>query len=477
MAEAATVRSSSRTDAVSIRPQPGPQTDLLCSPADIAIAGGAAGGGKTYGLLIEALRHYENPDADVVYFRRTYPQITQPGGLWDDAGDLYPLLGGESNETDLIYEFDSGMAIKFAHMQHPKDRFAWKGAQVPLIIFDQLEDFEAEMFWYLTSRNRSARAGFKPYIRASCNPVPPDDPIGGWLNKLISWWIDQDEDSDGFGYAIPERAGMLRYFIRVENELHWGDSRAELAELFPDMPRESIKSLTFIPATLEDNPILMQADPDYRGWLMSLPRFERERLLKGNWMVQPEAGDIFDRAWFNYLDAMPNDVVRWVRYWDKAGTKDGGKYSAGVLMGVRENGDFLVADVIRGRWSYREREKIIKAAAVADSQLPGGHLQVWVEQEPGSGGKESAERSVRMLAGYDAHQERVTGSKLDRSSNFSAQVEAGNVYLLRRHWNDAYLAEHHRFDGESGFMDQVDASSGAFNKLTLVDVRRGVVVY
>ena len=466
MAEAATATPPS-TDRVDVRPQPGPQTAFLEARADIVIAGGAAGGGKTYALLLEPLRHIKNAEAGVVFFRRTYPQITAEGGLWDDAGDLYPQLGGVSNETELSYTFPSGMRIKMAHMQHAKDRFQWKGAQVPVIMFDQLEDFEDDQFWYLLSRNRSARAGFGPYVRATCNPVPDDDAVGGWLNTLVAWWIDQET-----GYAIPERSGVVRWFVRINDEMVWADDKATLEGQHPDAPP---RSLTFIPATLKDNPILERADPAYRGWLMALPAFERERLLMGNWKVKPEAGKVFDRANFKALDALPAGITDWCRYWDKAGTQDGGDWSAGVLVGRWQIGvtptgeglfNYVVADVTRGQWSALARERVIAQKADADSRL-GQFVQMWVEQEPGSGGKESAEMTVMKLAGYTIRVDRVTGSKLVRASPLSVQVEAGNVYYVVGGWNEEWLAEHHRFNGKTGWMDQVDASSGAFNKLFL----------
>lgn len=442
---------------LSVRPQAGPQEQFLGSLADIAIIGGAAGGGKTWSLLVEPLRHVDNQHFGAVIFRRTYPQITNEGGLWDETAEIYPLLRGKPNENKHEYSFPSGMTVTFSHMQHAKDRFSWTGAQIPLIGFDQLEEFEEAQFWYALSRNRSARAGVRPYVRATCNPVPDDDPVGGWLNKLISWWLDPKT-----GYAIPARSGVLRWFVRQHDQLHWGDTRKELADRIPG---SQPKSLTFIPATLADNPALERADPGYRAWLMALPMVERERLLAGNWKIKATAGKVFNRAWFkSFLAAMPTDVTQWVRYWDKAGTEGGGKYSAGVLMGKRAAGRFIIADVVRGQWSAANRETVIQQTAAADKLR--GNVAIWVEQEPGSGGKESAENTVRSLAGFTIHAERVTGSKLARAGPLSAQVEPGNVDLFQAEWNEAFLVEAQNFDGEHGFMDQIDAATGAFNKLT-----------
>jgi predicted phage terminase large subunit-like protein len=446
------------SDLTAIAPQPGPQTQALSSTADIVILGGAAGGGKTYALLLEPIRHHDNPAFGGVIFRRTFPQIKNEGGLWDEAAELYPLLGAKPNENELRYEFPKGATVRFAHLQHAKDRYAWKGAQVPWFGFDQLEEFEEDQFWYMLSRNRSARAGVTPYVWATVNPVPDDDPIGGWVNKLVAWWIDPET-----GYAIPERSGVLRWFVRRDEQLHWADTPAELQALFPGAQP---KSLTFILAKLSDNPALERADPGYRAWLEALPLVERERLLGGNWKIKPTAGKVFNRAWFATLHAaLPADVTSWVRYWDKAGTQGGGKYSAGVLMGRRPNGRVIVADIVRGQWSALNREAVILQTAQADRAAK-RTVAIWVEQEPGSGGKESAEATVRNLAGFVIHAERVTGDKLTRAQPLSAQAEAGNVELMAAPWTEAFLSEAQNFTGVSGVMDQIDAASGAFNKLT-----------
>lgn len=446
---------------VVVRPQPGPQERFLSSTADIAIAGGAAGGGKTWSLLLEPLRHSANPHFGTVIFRRTYPQITNEGGLWDEVAELYPLLGAVANEQDLEYRFPGGMTVKFAHMQYAKDRFAWTGAQIPLIGFDQLEAFEETQFWYMLSRNRSARAGVRPYVRATCNPVPDDDPVGGWLNKLIAWWIDPET-----GYAIPERSGVVRWFVRLNEQLHWADRPEDLVGRFPEMSSDDIRprSLTFIPAMLADNPALEKADPGYRSWLMALPMVERERLLAGNWKIKATAGKVFNRAWFTVLHAIPTDVTSWVRYWDKAGTEGGGKFTAGVLMGARQCGRYVIADVERGQWSAANREKVLKQKAITDALLA-APVSIWVEQEPGSGGKESAENTVRNLSGFVIRSERVTGDKVTRAGPLSAQAEVGNVEVLAAEFTEAFLREAQNFDGVHGYMDQIDAASGAFNKL------------
>jgi len=189
----------------------------------------------------------------------------------------------------------------------------------------------------------------------------------------------------------------------------------------------------------------------------------------------PRAGGFFQRGWFPVVQALPTGC-RFVRYWDKAATPGGGAYTAGVLMARSPDGRYFVVDVVRGQWSSGERETTIEQTAHIDKQLY-DNVTVWVEQEPGSGGKESAESTIKRLAGFAAFKEPVTGSKEIRAAPFAAQAEVGNVTLLEGGWNHVYLEELAGFP-HGTYKDQVDASSGAFNKLALVQpagMRQGAV--
>lgn len=179
----------------------------------------------------------------------------------------------------------------------------------------------------------------------------------------------------------------------------------------------------------------------------------------------PEGGLIFKREWFEIVPEAPGQIERAVRYWDKASTEAGGDYSVGALIVVRD-GIFYVADVVRGQWSSLERNRIIQQTAEMDKAMYGSRLTIWVEQEPGSGGKESAELSIRQLAGYYVKSERVTGEKTTRWRPFAAQCEGRNVKLVRGSWNYAFLDE--LCVAPNGVHDdQADAASGAFNKLAM----------
>lgn len=452
-----------------LEPQEGFQMNFLSSSADIVIGGGGAGVGKTLAMFLESARNLGVKGFGCVIFRRETPMITNEGALWDESVKLFSGIA-KPNLNDLSWTFPPfGTRIRMSHMQLADDRFGWDGAQIPLICWDQLEQFLEVQFWYMLSRNRSL-CGVVPYIRATCNPVPETDKVGGWLRKLIAWWVDPET-----GLPIPERSGVIRWLVRINDIVHWADSREELVARFPDMKEEDVqpKSFTFIAGKLEDNQILLKGNPEYRASLLALPLHERERLLGGNWNARPVAGKVFNRTWFkSILRSTPQDVTRWVRYWDKAGTEGGGKYSAGVLMGRRANGRTLVANIVRGQWSSGNRETIIKQTAESD-RAAGLDVETWIEQEPGSGGKESAENTVLNLGGFTVHCERVTGAKVVRAGPFSSQAEAGNVDLIAdlgpvvdgQSALENFLVEAQNFDGVSGFSDQIDAASGGFNKL------------
>jgi hypothetical protein len=269
------VAASENTDApqeLVFKSQRGPQRRFLASRADIAIYGGAAGGGKTWALLLQPLKHRAHDDFSAVFFRRTTVQIRNPGGLWDESLRLYTGAEAEPFAASLEWRFASGAKVKFAHLEHEKTVLEWQGAQVPLLCFDELTHFTAAQFWSMTARNRSA-GGVKPYIRATCNPD-----ADSWVAELVAWWIDAET-----GLPIAARGGKVRWFVRVDDHLQWADRRSALTRQYKGAePR----SLTFIPARLEDNRALRKADPDYRIRLSALPRVERERLLHGNWKIR-----------------------------------------------------------------------------------------------------------------------------------------------------------------------------------------------
>lgn len=169
-----------------LRPQEGPQEQFLSSSADIIIFGGAAGGGKSYAVLLEPLRHVTNNKRFYsVIFRRNATQVRNPGGLWDASNNIYPRTGGIPLQQPMDWRWPNGGRVKFSHLESESSVNDWQGSEVPLIIFDELTHFLESQFFYMLSRNRSM-SGVKGYMRATTNPDAES-----WVAKLIEWWIDQ----------------------------------------------------------------------------------------------------------------------------------------------------------------------------------------------------------------------------------------------------------------------------------------------
>lgn len=213
----------------------------------------------------------------------------------------------------------------------------------------------------------------------------------------------------------------------------------------------------------------------YDGELLLPERFSRDaveklKIAKGSYAYagqyqqrpSPREGGMFKRAWFDgkIIGADPERTV-WVRHWDLAATKKTtAARTAGVKLGRTPDGRYVVGHVVTTQDEGNAVRKLIKATAEVD----GKDVMISLPQDPGQAGKVQKSDFVAQLAGWNVRAEPETGDKETRATPFSAQCEAGNVYLVRGAWNDDYLDELCLFPGGS-FKDQVDASSGAFGRL------------
>lgn len=292
-----------------------------------------------------------------------------------------------------------------------------------------------------------------------------DDPIKGRKeaqSKTIrdsTWdWLTND-----FFSRFSENAGMLM----IQTRWHVDDPVGRWLEHFPET-----KVLRFPAIAERDEEFRLKGEalfPAHKS-LDFLGRRKKamtnaawQSVYQGNPIIV--GGGLFPIDKFTVVPAIDRSKIRKsVRYWDKAGTQDGGAYTAGVLMHKLDDGRFLVEDVRHGQWGALTRETNIKNTTVTDAHICPNNYFVYVEQEPGSGGKESAENTVRMLSGYRVFADRVTGDKEYRAEGYAAQVQAGNVMLKAAEWNEGYIDEHEEFPSGK-FKDQVDGASGAFNKL------------
>lgn len=444
-----------------LEPQAGPQTMFMASSADIVIYGGAAGGGKTYALLLEMLRHKDIKNFGAVIFRKNFTQITAEGGLWDSSVKLYTQVpDAEQRKSPKLHWKFKGGKLTFAHLDREEDLQAWQGTEIAYLGFDELTHFSRHQFLYMLSRNRST-CGVKPYVRATCNPDSDS-----WVADFVSWWINQDT-----GYPIRERSGVVRYMCVINDVIYWGDTPEDLASNHGINPEEC-KSVTFIASKLEDNKILMKSDPSYLSNLKAMTEVDMERLLYGNWKIKAQAGRYFKRTQIpidGYYEKIPDDVIYWCRAWDLAATDEDengdADYTAGVLIGIRKNNRYIVADVINKQVKAGDVEKLIRMTAISDRKKYGFSYRVRIPQDPGGAGKIVAKQYLNGLSGFDVKAEPVSGSKELRATPFAAQWQNGFVDVLIAEWNEMYFSQLESFP-ESKHDDMVDASSDSFNELT-----------
>jgi len=382
------------------------------------------------------------------------------GGLLDESINLYTGYAILTKTPTATWMFPSGAKVSFSHIERDTDCFKFQGAQITMLAFDELTHFSERSFFYMLSRNRSV-SGIPPFVRATTNPD-----ADSWAAKFISWWIDEDT-----GYPIKKRAGVIRYFIRMNEELYWADTPDELVSKYSCAPSDP-KSVTFIPATLYDNKILMEKDPSYESNLKALSMVERERLLYGNWKIKPAAGMYFQRNQVgNMLEKIPADVIRWCRGWDLAATTDEeskeSAYTSGVLIGKRKDGRYIIADVINVRQTANDVRQLIKLTAQTD-KAKYKRVRIKLPQDPGQSGKAQAQSYIKFLAGFDVKAEPESGSKEVRAEPMAAQWQAGNFDVIIANWNDMYFSQLESFP-ESKFKDMVDAGSTAFNELEIMN--------
>ncbi len=206
-----------------------------------------------------------------------------------------------------------------------------------------------------------------------------------------------------------------------------------------------------------------------------LYRLERRRQLLGSYwwsalyqqQPNPEGGELVRREWLHVVDAAPAGL-RPIRAWDLAATaarqSADPDWTAGALLDVDRDGRIWLLDMRRFRGSPAEVERVIAGTAEQD----GREVGIWFEQEPGASGKSVVDQyQRRVLPGYSVRAVAASsrGSKLDLWDPLIAQMEAGNVYLVRGAWNEAFLAEAEQVPS-GGHDDQMDAAATAYHVRT-----------
>ena len=483
-----------------IAPFPGtPQEEALANPADIVIYGGAAGGGKSYSLLLAALRGYGDKNYRAALFRRTFPQLSTPKGLIDESGSLFPHVGAHYNQSKHTWSFPSGAWLKFSHLQHTKNLADWDGAQLCFVGMDQLEQFDQRSLFYLQGRCRAPEYSGKCQVFATCNPAGETH----WLTQLIDWWLKPAPDGVGLMPNL-EKSGKLRYCFREGDKIKWVDKSARDEDGNPPI------SISFVAARVEDNPAIMEKDPKYLQRLNSLSFVDKMEKKEGRWGVGSLSGP-FSRHAIQVKSPEEIPAVQWVRYWDLADTEPhaGNKnpcHTAGVKTATiyrqwsicgfnEEQGGFIDEHGERspcGWWSeggadsiecpecgkrsvQTDRMPIViiggatwfmlsgsikKQRMISIAQQDGRNTVVALELEGGSMGKESGDEYKRNVfpKGFRVELDRPTGAKAIRHSDLVPLAETGRMWLISGEWNADYIRALETMTP----LDVVDATAGGY---------------
>ena len=419
-----------------------PQEQFINSTSDITFYGGAAGAGKSMCLLGAFLKYCQNPRTRGVIFRKTTKQISNPGGLFDSAINLYklvdPNLKIKMRELEII--FSSGAQLKFAYLDKPGDKYNFQGAELTFAGFDEIQQLEEDNVIYILSRLRSTSVNYKKQAYATGNPD---------YDSFIRHWVEFALDERG----IPIRKEVYpeRYFIRIEGGSYvWSDSREELEQTYGPSNDSGILSFRFVPGNIFDNPILLKTNPQYLAQLKALPRVEMERLLYGSWYARAEASGLFKREWVNEVD-YPNALAKQrVRAWDFAFSKPSEQYpnpdwTRGTLISKDKNGVYTVEDLVSIRDRVHLVEELIFSTAIRDGQ----GVTISIPLDPAAAAGAYAKDLQKRLAemGFHCKLSKPVKSKLTRFAPFSSVSQAGFVQVVKADWNKSFYEELEAFDG------------------------------
>lgn len=314
-------------------PNPGPQTEFLAASEREVLYGGAAGGGKSYGLLADALRDLNHPEFRGLIVRRTTEELRE---LISKSQDLYPkaIPGIKWSERKMEWRTPSGGRLWMSYLEKDIDVQRYQSNAFNYIAFDELTHWPTPFCWnYMRSRLRSTAKDLKLYMRAASNP-------GGlghdWVKRMFI-------DPAPWGEAFPATD------IDTGNVLAYPPNHSKAGQ--PLFQRR------FIPAKLVDNPHLYEGG-DYESMLLSLPEHQRKRLLDGDWDVSEGAAFPEFRRHLHVIEPfeIPDD-------WRKFRSCDYGYGShSSVLWFAVDNADQLIV--------YRELyvSKVL-AADLADMVL------------------------------------------------------------------------------------------------------------
>ena len=424
---------------------------LVRQDGNIFVTGNSS---KSYVGLMRFLRWVHDPNYRGFCIRKNSTAIMKAGGLFEQAKRLYnkafppingkPQIQAKLKEQKLV--FPSGASISFSHYENDSAGDLYQGLEMSSVFYDEGTHAEEHHLWWLFSRLRTEadmgvdpETGQKvePCMWVSCNPDPDS-----FLFNYVKFWL-YPEGHEKYGLPDPEKNGLIRYLLRIDGELVWGDTYEELYEKYkkpelPDDHYDQVKPISFcvLLGTLLDNPVLMKTNPGYKASLEALPDVERRRLLLGDWTAREAGSTYFQRSWCKEaLEEPPaSEIVRTVRAYDFAGTlktstNPSPDYTVAVKVSKLKSGDYFVHEMVRTRILPGQWEGFILDNARRD----GFNCEIVIPLDPGAAAKLATGLLTRAISecGYRARTLRASGSKLDRFRPVSSLAMNGHITFLK----------------------------------------------
>ena len=395
--------------------QAGFQESVFNCTTDIAVIGGAMGAGKSYALILEVLKHIDDPYFRCGIFRKNRQNILCPGGLWEEILGIanYCRLPVKTNKHELTITFPTGASVQFGHANHPNFKQYLKGTQYTAIFIDEGDEFDEEIFKFLIARLRS-KSKVKPYMRITTNPSE------GWIKKMIKPYLNEEE------YPISELCGKTKYLFFINNEPVLKDSKDDFLKdcgIAKD-DVQYIRTFTFIAGRVDENKKLLENNPEYIANLKTLPDHERDRYLYGWWGELPKDG-MFQEQDFSIYSGFPERADRYIITIDTAlKASSHNDYTVATCWAFKKNKLYLV-DMLRGKWSYTSMKERVEAFIETNDYVDSVYIE---DIQTGAVLLDDLRSTIKNIRFKSVHRQ-VRESKLKRAQGALANLGHVKVHL------------------------------------------------
>lgn len=384
--------------------------------------GGAAGGGKSDYLLMEASLYADNPDSKALILRENYKVMMEPDSILDRAIHWWVPMGVKYEASKHRFVFPSGAIVQFGHLERPDSHLDYDGMQINMVGYDEAGNLLPHQMVHIHHRLGRINSKIPNRIRYASNPGGPSH---DWLRNR---------------------------FVKTE-------------------PTEKC---VYVPAYIADNPGLPD---DYESFLETLDPVTKAQRLYGDWDIVMGTGFI-DVSKIKRIRNMAPVECKRVRFWDTAATPvspgvHDPDWTVGMKM-ARWDDAYIIEDVVLMRDTWGAVKAKIRETAERDEKV-NRKVIVGYEQALAGVGKQDAHELSAYMAGFTFRPHRVRGSKEVRARAFAAAVDNGLVYMVENQpWEEQVLFQLSQFPDRRAHDDVVDAASGGFGIISGRPSRGGV---